>query len=1132
MADVLLNIVIEGVRSKLISLVAEEIDIVWGVKEDLESLARDLEMIQALLLDAECKNNRSNAVDLWLGRLQDVSSEAEYLLDEFAYEVLRKKLKKRMQDQVRSFFSGSYPLAFRFKFAHKIKNMNLSIKKVYQEAERIGLRPVELVNMSNDPRSDRSSTIDPFVDDSSIVGRSEELNKVVNLLTSSEKDGNNLSVIGVVGMAGLGKTTTAQLVYKNEKVLRHFDHKLWIHVSEDFNVERLLNKMVESLTGTNPNLTVAEAIVGKLSEVLKTKRFLLVLDDVWNEDAEKWDRMRKCLRGIGGSDESRIIVTTRNETVVSIMQASFPCQLGTLSDGDSWELFEKIAFGQGCAAIKTPELINIGRKIVAKCGGVPLAVKAIGGLLYSKKDEREWSKIEHSETWTAMEEAGSRVRSAIKLSYDHLPSLSLKQCLLCCIIMGNGGFISVEIMIQLWMAQGLLNPSKGSHLEMEDVGSNYMSILFRTSLLQVYEKDGFGRTIKFTIHDLVYDFVQEVAKESIFLFPSAELITGRESLLKLRTLILNLAHGLPIVCKSLRVLFLVDEEVKELPATIGKLKLLRYLDISRTSITELPNPITQLYNLQTMRLSNLQQLPKNFGNLVNLRHLCIEKDGIINGKPCLLPDIGQLSSLQTLPFFYVSQDKGCQIDQLGHLHNLRGDLKIFDLQNVSNQEEAIKAKISTKINLDSLELHWDTRTRDESTDEDVLKGLEPHPNLKGFTMENFMGRSLPSWMLTTSHPLVFRNLVKIVLRNFNKCQQIPPLGHLPHLNIVNIIGMKSVNCIGTDFFGWKNVDDASSSNPSRLAGDAVVSFPALKELILEDMPDLKEWSGLMCHDSSHSLVKIFPSLEILKVELCPKLVSLPDGVWHNLRCIKELCISGCISLSHLPKDVGGLASLEILRVMDCPNLVSIPDIHSLRSLVELSLAGCNNLRSLPSGMEVCTSIRFFVLLGCPAIQPEDLHPLSRKIQLEGLVLGDFSHDLDYFPWPSYTINPCRVTITDNENKEFQQPFASLLSLILSGWQAVTSLPEQIQHLSNLAFLTIHNFDGIVALPEFLGSIHSLEGLDIEDCKNLLHLPSAEAMRHLRKLTIKECPLLKDRCKEKIGQEWYKIAHIPEIQLLP
>ncbi|CDP20532.1 unnamed protein product [Coffea canephora] len=961
MADVLLNVVTEGVLNKLISLVAEEINIVWCVKEDLESLARNLEMIQALLVDAECKHTSKNAIDIWLRRLQDVSSEADNLLDEFAYEVLRNKLKKRKQDQ--------------------IKNMNLSIEKVYQEAERIGLGPVEIVNMSNNPRSDQSSTTDPFVDDSSIVGRSEEVNKVVNLLTSSEKDGNNLSVIGIVGMAGLGKTTIAQLVYKNEK-----------------------------------------AIVGKLNEVLKTKRFLLVLDDVWHEDVEKWDRMRKCLRGIGSSDESRIIVTTRNETVVSIMQPSFPCQLGTLSDGDSWELFEKIAFGHGCAAVKTPELINIGRKIVAKCGGVPLAVNAIGGLLWYKKDEREWSKIENSETWATMEEAGRRVRSAIKLSYDHLPSLSLKQCLSYCTIIGKGGVAAVEIMIQLWMAQGLLNPSKGSLLEMEDVGSNYTSILFRTSLLQVFEKDGFGRTMYFTIHDLVFDFVEEAAKESIFLVPSVELITGRESLLKPRTLILSdgLAHDLPIVRKSLRVLVLEDEDVKELPTTIGKLRCLRYLDISRSSITELPNPITQLYNLQTMKLSNLQQLPKNFGNLANLRHLYIGKDGMINGKPCLLPDIGQLSSLQTLPFFYVSRDKGCQIDQAGHLHNLRGDLKIFDLQNVSNQEEAL-------INLDSLELHWDTRTRDGSTDEDVLKGLEPRPILKGFTMKNFMGRSLPSWMLTTSHPLVFHNLEKIVLRNFNKCQQIPPLWHLPHLNIVNIIGMKSINCISTDFF----------------VGDAVVSFPALKELILEDLPDLIEWSGLMCHDSSHSLVKIFPSLEILRVEICPKLVSLP-----------------------------GLASLEILTVTHCPNLVSIPDIHSLRSLVQLALAGCNNLRSLPSGME---------------------------------------------------------------NKEFQHPFASLLYLVLLGWQAVTSLPEQIQHLSNLAFLQIAHFDGIVALPEFLGSLHSLKELHIEDCKNLLYLPSAEAMRHLtklRKLTIEEWPLFTDRCKKEIGEEWYKITHIPEFQLLP
>ncbi|CDP08108.1 unnamed protein product [Coffea canephora] len=160
---------------------------------------------------------------------------------------------------------------------------------------------------------------------------------------------------------------------------------------------------------------------------------LLVLDDVWNEDTEIWDRMRKCWREIGGLRGSRILVTMvqRLESCFN-MQAPSIYQLSILSKDDSWKLFEKIAFSHGGGVVKTPELIDIGRKIVAKCGRVPLAVKAIGGLMYAKKHEREWSKIENSKTWVTMEEAGSRVKSAIKLTYDHLPSLSLKQCLLGC----------------------------------------------------------------------------------------------------------------------------------------------------------------------------------------------------------------------------------------------------------------------------------------------------------------------------------------------------------------------------------------------------------------------------------------------------------------------------------------------------------------------------------------------------------------------------------------------------------------------------------------------------------------------------------------------------------------------------
>ncbi|CDP08106.1 unnamed protein product [Coffea canephora] len=136
-------------------------------------------------------------------------------------------------------------------------------------------------------------------------------------------------------MASLGKTTIIQLVYKNENVVRHFDHRSWIHVSENFNVERFLNEVI-----------------------------LLVLDDVWNEDTEIWDRMRKCLREIGGLRGSRILVTTRSERVVSIMQSSSIYQLSILPKDDSWKLFEKIAFGHSVGVVKTLELIDIGRKLL------------------------------------------------------------------------------------------------------------------------------------------------------------------------------------------------------------------------------------------------------------------------------------------------------------------------------------------------------------------------------------------------------------------------------------------------------------------------------------------------------------------------------------------------------------------------------------------------------------------------------------------------------------------------------------------------------------------------------------------------------------------------------------------------
>ncbi|KAL7234651.1 hypothetical protein ACSBR1_018153 [Camellia fascicularis] len=287
---------------------------------------------------------------------------------------------------------------------------------------------------------------------------------------------------------------------------------MWICVSNDFIVRRLLNEMVQSLTRDQCEMENIEGIVRKLQEKLYGKKYLLVLDDVWNEIADKWECMRNSLLGIGGSKGSKIIATTRSMHAVSTMRTSpsLTHHLSQLSENESWTMFRKRAFANG-GPTETPNLVAIGRKMVKKCKGVPLAIKSLGGLMYSKQYNYEWVSIENSEIWSSTE-IKNGIQPILRLSFDHLPSPYLKHCFAYCSIFPKDFNIQKDELIQLWMAQGYLQPSSGSNLEMEDVGNNYFNILLHNSLFQDIKLDVYNNIICCKMHDLVHDLALDVSE--------------------------------------------------------------------------------------------------------------------------------------------------------------------------------------------------------------------------------------------------------------------------------------------------------------------------------------------------------------------------------------------------------------------------------------------------------------------------------------------------------------------------------------------------------------------------------------------------------------------------------------------
>jgi hypothetical protein len=243
---------------------------------------------------------------------------------------------------------------------------------------------------------------------------------------------------------------------------------------------------------------------------LQGKRYLLILDDVWNEDSEKWDSLRSCLLGINQNNGNNIIVTTRSNKVAQIMETIPRHELKKLSEDECWFIFKKKAFANERIPL-TPDLEAIGRKIAKRCGGVPLAARVLGGMMCFKEDKSEWLSIQNSKTWDSMDD-NNGVFPILKLSFDHLPTPSLKQCFAYCSIFPKDFVIEKKLLVQHWMAEGFLQPSQRNFSTMEDIGNKYFDFLLANSLFQDLKKDFYGDIRSCKMHDLVHDLALSISK--------------------------------------------------------------------------------------------------------------------------------------------------------------------------------------------------------------------------------------------------------------------------------------------------------------------------------------------------------------------------------------------------------------------------------------------------------------------------------------------------------------------------------------------------------------------------------------------------------------------------------------------
>ncbi|PON38772.1 NB-ARC domain containing protein, partial [Trema orientale] len=469
----------------------------------LNELNTTLNSAGLLLNDAEEKLIKDQRVKKWLDDLKDTVYDADDLVYKINTVALRKELEGKPQRSFAKVLMKLNPTsstAFDNKIKPEIDNILGKLKLLLEPKNNPGLKIVE-----NKKLPERICA--PRVEESDVYGRDADKEAIIQLLLSDDDaNGDKLSVIPIVGMGGIGKTTLAQLVYKDERVNKRFDTKAWVTVGGDrIDCLKVMRIIIEQVTNSEEcKVQEQYALQDKLEKALAGKKFLFIIDDVWDEDLQKWDVLKSSLAS--GLRGSTIIVTTRNTNIASIMETRSVHQLDPISDDDGFLLFAKHA---SIDVNHSDEYLYhqvIGKEIVDKCKGLPLAIKSLGDLLRCKRKKNEWLNILNSDIWELYESRSTGILPALWLSYYYLPS-HLKQCFAYCAMFPKDYEFKKENIILLWMAEGLLHSS--TKKRMEDVGEEYFHDLISRSFFQPASKD----PSTFLMHDLMHDLAIFVSGE-------------------------------------------------------------------------------------------------------------------------------------------------------------------------------------------------------------------------------------------------------------------------------------------------------------------------------------------------------------------------------------------------------------------------------------------------------------------------------------------------------------------------------------------------------------------------------------------------------------------------------------------
>ncbi|KAK1418914.1 hypothetical protein QVD17_28065 [Tagetes erecta] len=1142
MAELVLSALLPVLFDKLASTTLKTIARNKGIDAEVAKLQESLKDIQDVLTDASQKEITNQSVKRWLHDLQHLAYDIDDMLDKLATEAMDREFNRESEvitSKVRKLIpSCCKSFSQRSRMHDKLDVITTRLQDLVKDRTSLGLRVEKETGPRNINRTLQTCVFDP----SSIVGRKTEKDTLVQQLLAGEPCDQNFSIVPIFGMGGIGKTTLARLLYDEKQVKDHFELKAWVCVSDEFDSFRISKEIFEAMTKLNKEFTNFNLLQEALRDHLMGKRFMLVLDDIWSELYADWETLVRpfytCAPG------SKIIITTRKDQLVKqLVYNPLNKQLQSLSDDDALSLVALNALGVNNFDSHL-SLKPYAEGIVKKCGGLPLALIALGRLLRTKIDKIEhWKEVLNSEIWRLKD--GGGILPALRLSYHDL-SAPLKQLFAYCSLFPKDFLFDKEELVLLWMAEGFLHQASASATE-EHLGHEYFNELLSKSFFQHAPNS----ESLFVMHDLMNDLATYVASEFYVRFGNETEKNIRASMLEkyrhmsfvreehvaykkfqvferatsLRTFFVTFVGVVDIwqhcylsnkilvdllpKLQLLRVLCLRGFQISEGLDSIGTLKHLRYLNLSHTKITHLPESVCDLYNLETLIVFScrrLTKLPSSFLKLKKLRHLDIRDTPLLDKMPL---GISELKNLQTLSKIIIGCESRFELAKLKVFKNLCGKISIVGLDKVQSTRHAQEANFSQK-RLSELEVVWSDKpydSRNEILEKDILNKLKPcNEHLTQLKIVSYGGSDFPSWI---GDPL-FLHLKHVSLRDCKRCTSLPPLGQLLLLKELFIEGLYGVEIVGLELLG---------------VGGA---FPSLEILSFKDMLGWKKWSAnakvfphlkQLLISNCPSLVEVtlqgLPTLNVLKLYGCPNLVEVSLGAIPSLNALKMIkCDSGV--LRRMVEVASSVTKLDISLISGLNDVVWRGVIEHLEAVEELKIAACDEIRYLweseTVASKVLMSLRKLEVFSCGNLvslgeKDWDNRGSNNLISLRMLeVFGCDNMERCSCPNGVETlrVEHCSsitaISLPMGEQKLKSLKVYDCKKLLDREWRG--------QKIPMLEYVWIQGLTNLKSIIELNYLVH-LTKLRIEDCESLESFPGDElpSLTSLKSLTILSCPCM-------------------------